>query len=374
MGTDLARNFHYVAVCGKMVDSFPTVTVDGKKYIAYPNDYAGAYIDKHSSLHVVLVKNSGRISDYQKLVGNDKYVIFDYADFPLSKLYEIQKHLDVVMQEYDIESTEINEFANRIDIRIRNRSKESAVVKYLRSAIRDFNTKSIEFDDAVGIAFSAITNSTTNALAGSLTGFYSSVGVWLEGGTIGFNAKHTSNGVTSYGIVTAGHIVKTQYGEFRNALGAKIGGPSMSQYQVGSTLDAVYVPISGKINPSQKILNSVWPSNQESITHVAPSNWIVAGATGVTKIGNNTGITTGSILSASASASVGGVGLTDQVKISNQQLGGDSGGPILFRATLVNPYEGLLIGIVTVADINAPNYGYASKASNILNSFGIALY
>ncbi|MDR0373121.1 MAG: hypothetical protein LBI79_06145 [Nitrososphaerota archaeon] len=166
---DADRNFYYSLVAGRLKSSFPTTLIDdgfGKREIClFPPEYAGCYIDETNTLHIVLTKNADymtTISNYQEIMGiNDDEIIYVVADFPLSRLYEIQRTLDKVMVEFDMSATGINEFTNRLDISI-NRTREKDVIDFLKTKFDDFDEKCITFSDPIEIHY--VAGSTTDLL------------------------------------------------------------------------------------------------------------------------------------------------------------------------------------------------------------------
>lgn len=95
-----------------------------------------------------------------------------------------------------------------------------------------------------------------------------------------------------------------------------------------------------------------------------------------TKVGGVSGVTTGTVTNASVSFSYNNITFTNQFKISNTQLAGDSGGPVFH--TFIGPLQpgttrsNTLIGIVTFMNDN--DEGYGSKAANIMSGLGVSLY
>jgi hypothetical protein len=134
------------------------------------------------------------VSEYQKILG-DSEVIFETADFPLSHLDSVQSALDGVMLKFDIACTCLNETANRIDIHLRDNTKQKDVVEFLKTVFNGFDDRCLAFkDDPVDISTTAV-DLFTNSLMGSNTSSST------EGATIGFNAYRHQ---LSIGVVTAG--------------------------------------------------------------------------------------------------------------------------------------------------------------------------
>jgi hypothetical protein len=361
------RNYYYATVAASLVDSFPTVVYQdvwgGKReVIAYPPEYAGAYIDENNTLHIVLTKdaNMTTLNNYRAIMYNDKDIVYQYADFPLSRLYDAQRALDGVMQQFGMESTGANEATNKLEIRMINSAKEQGIIDFLDTKFNDFDVRCISFENATGLQFTDA-DTTSNALAGSYTS--SSSNEWA---TLGFDAYRHPTGHT--GVVTAGHYA-TAGTTIYNAVGTTIGSEEVRQYTSG-TIDAAFIQFPPGITSSYKLSNS-YAAPDDCITHYYPYTNYTQGQS-VNKIGSNTSITSGTILNVGATATAGGFTFTDQVYISNQQKSGDSGGPV-FETVVNTPGTDfhLLVGIATIGEITSPYRGYVSKVANIMSAFTI---
>ena len=91
------RNSYYSGLAGNLKASFPKVLIQTeyreKEVIAYPPEYGGAYIDGSNTLHIVLTKNANMTTklNYLEIMGNDEDIIFDIADFPLSRYMKFKE-------------------------------------------------------------------------------------------------------------------------------------------------------------------------------------------------------------------------------------------------------------------------------------------
>lgn len=356
------RNSYYGFVFESLIDSFPTELIQDelgeREEITYPQEYAGAYIDEFNILHIVLTKeaNAAIKNNYHEIMGNDEDIIYDTADFPLSSLYEIQRKLDGVMQDYRIESTALNEITNKLEIHLLDNTKEKEIIEFLKNEFNDFDARSIIFKSPIGIELSA-TDSSSNALAGSDSDSD------VMGATLGFNAYRHSTG--NYGVVTAAHFA-TSGTTIENAVGTTIGSASIRQYS--GTIDAAFVPFPVGISWSYKISGIAAPD--DCITHYYPDDeFIVTGLT-TDKRGRTTGGTSGTVTSVSTSLYVDPDTFTDLVRVSNTQQAGDSGGPVYHSIERVGQTDfRILVGIATFMDAN--NNGYVSKVENIMDNLGI---
>jgi len=363
------KNYYYASVFQKLIDSFPTELIQDqgvdRQVVAYPQDYAGAYIDDSNTLHIVLTKSAAMTTEanYQKIMDNDEDIIFETADFPLSRLYEIQRTLDIVMQEFGIESIALNEITNKIEIHLLDSTKEKDIIEYLKTKLYAFNDNSVIFKDPVGFETTAA-NTASNALGGSNTASTSGTAA-----TLGFNAYRHATGQT--GVVTAAHYATTGL-TIRNAMGTNIGSASIRQFS--GTVDAAFIPFPVGITWSYRFFGTYLP-NEDFFTGYFPNAYDLTGMY-VMKLGRTTGSTTGYVTSASASGVYDGITFTDQARVSNTQQDGDSGGPVFWSFTgplipgQVRP--NIIVGIATFAD--GSNNGYVSKVENINNALGISPY
>ncbi|MCL2150201.1 MAG: S1 family peptidase [Dehalococcoidia bacterium] len=393
---DREQNAYCVSIYRAMVSNFLTIDDNGRTYAEYPSDYAGAYIDEANNLHILLVNNAEGVYDYAELTGYDKVVIIEYADFSYNKLVEIRDVLNNAIDEYGdlgfytefgISGFSVNEITNVVDIGMFDRARESTVLAYLEANVEGFTPRSVVFDDGHKAEYTTTTSTQTTALAGDPA-------ILASGafGTIGFNAYRVKDKVTTYGIVTAGHVASVGdavYNAYGSNLGShtKIGTCDMSivghtnQGNSDSRFDVAFIPISSNapnpsITPSSKVSNNWWNSSEEDVRGIRYDYDIVVGMETIKVGAGGTGtgtpsfgvVNSGYVLSKSYTVTVGSVYHTDQVVTSNWQVPGDSGGPV---GEWVSGITGgiYLIGIATMRDAN--NNAIATKASNISNYLGI---
>jgi len=120
--------------------TFPESGSDGP----FPEDYAGVYWDNNRYyLHVILMDDRN-LASYQKQLGeNADAVIFEYARFNLTKLYEIINCLIPVMEELDVTTYRLNEINNRIDIGCKG-TDTAKVLAYLNKHVDSFDPASVK--------------------------------------------------------------------------------------------------------------------------------------------------------------------------------------------------------------------------------------
>jgi hypothetical protein len=371
-----------------LINCFPKVLVadgeDGgnKEVVVYPDEYAGAFIDEDNRLHIVLTKPVGAETkyNYRAITGYDETVIFDIAEYSLSYLYDVQKVLDGVMAEFGIESTSLNEFVNRLEVGLVDRTKEGVVVEFLKAKFDGFDGRCLIFKDPVGIVLTAA-NTANNALSGSKVTYATGT----DYGSFGFSAYDKSSGV--YGVITAAHVA-TSGTTIYNAMGTQIGVASKRNFS--NTVDAAFVPFPSGMSPSYNYYTSSTPVFGDFLTGYCTNSIFVSGLT-VNTLGNRTGHKTGTLTSASDSYTIKipsgfpnpptvDLKFTDQLKFSNGVLGGDSGGVIyhqIWSGTTLYPPINLIAGIVTAGDdiLNLISLnGYGPKVENIMSVLNIGLY
>jgi len=136
----------------RVISCFPTILVDDgfgeREVVLYPDEYAGAYIDKFNRLHIVLTKDVDTDTeyDYRELTGYSENVVFEVATFSLSYLYKIQNALSEVMSDFDIATMSINEVKNRLEIGLLDLSRKKDVIAFLNNKFDEFNSKCLTFN------------------------------------------------------------------------------------------------------------------------------------------------------------------------------------------------------------------------------------
>jgi hypothetical protein len=357
------RGSYYAFIAADLKATFPKTTVHdeygNRTLIAYPQEFAGAYIDKSNTLHIVLTKNanSATKNNYQAILGYDKDVIYEFADFPLSHLYAVQSTLGDVMLQFGIDCTTINEVTNRVDVHLNTTiASEKEVIDYLNTKFNGFDSRCITFVSPAGINISA-DDTTSNALAGS------NMDTAYTGGTLGFNAYRHPTGQA--GVVTAAHLADNGVNCY-NAKSTLIGTPSVRQFS--GTLDAEFIPFSASITYSYKMHG--FNSPDDCITHYYPDSSNYTNGMPINKYGRVSGANSGTVLSTSGWCLYNGQRFDDQLVISNTEELGDSGGPV-FKTVVVSPGTDLhiLAGIATFKDDSSN--AYVSKVGNMISAWDI---
>src|SRR5574344_1512583 len=323
------RNAYSVELFQDFVESFPVESTDGVKTTIFPNSYGGAYIDDNNVLHVKVV-NDENTTDYGLISKNyistfekesnvnnlDKDIIIENAKVNLTELLKIQNILELVMIKYDISSIYTDEQTNTLNIALLDDSKKDDILTYLKENFDGFDDGCIVFVEGSAISTTA-SNTTSNALAGSSSS--SSAGT----ATLGFNAYKSSTG--KYGVVTAAHFA-TSGTTIYNAKGTSIGSANVRQFS--GSIDAAFVPFGSSITQSKRINQLSSPN--DTLTGYYSNNSSIIQGMNTTKVGNTSGVNYGTVLSSNVSVVASGTLLSNQVKLSNTQLAGDSGGPVFY--------------------------------------------
>jgi hypothetical protein len=138
-------NSYAVSLHNKLISAFFTTLPNGTKVLIYPVEYAGAYIDNSNNLHIVLSKyaTNTTISNYRDIMGNDPDIIFEAAEFPLSRLYEFQDALVGATFSFDKACVAVK--TNRLEINLPDGTKQQAVIEFFRTRFSDFDDSCITF-------------------------------------------------------------------------------------------------------------------------------------------------------------------------------------------------------------------------------------
>jgi hypothetical protein len=352
-----------------LIDCFPTVLTLGEngvqEVVLYPDEYAGAFIDEANRLHIVLTKpvDGETAYDYRAITGYDETVIFDIAQYPLSVLNEVQNTLNSVIEEFGICATSLNEYINKIDVHLYDRTRGRELVEFLKTKFDNFNEDCLIFKDPNSNVPEA-SNGFGNALGGSQT--TRSGG----SGTVGFNAYRAADG--KYGMVTASHVAPSGR-TMSNAVGTTIGTPTISTY--GGTIDAAFVPFPdgilgiGKITQSDQFYGS-YPANDDYFTGYLPNGAYLVTGLSTDKIGDNTGHTKGEVFTPNYAFG----NFTDLLGYRNQHADGDSGGPVFHAIQLQAQRDiNVLLAIHCFAS-NTTLDCSGSKVWNIVSGLGITPY
>jgi hypothetical protein len=211
------RHVYYSFLSGRILHSFPTALVQDefgvREIILYPPEYAGRYLDESGTQHIILTKDADyetTIHNYQEIMGIiDEDIIYEVADFSLSRLYEVQRTLDNVMFEFDMSATSINEITNRLDINI-EKGRENDVIEFLKTKFNDFNSRCITFSGPAEFHLTAA-DVASNVLKGSNNDYGN--GIFGEGKTVVIICFIVVVLALTVGTITAGLFLYFKKGE-----------------------------------------------------------------------------------------------------------------------------------------------------------------
>jgi hypothetical protein len=127
-------------------------------------------------------------------------IVFETAHFPLSRLNAVQDALDGVMAKFQIESTGINEIANRVDISLFDSTKQQSIVEFLKTVFNDFDDRCVTFSGPFGISLTADLTTNTNSSFNPPVSMYQALQLALEGR--GFNNTSISGNNIDARLVT----------------------------------------------------------------------------------------------------------------------------------------------------------------------------
>lgn len=122
-------------------------TVLLRERITNADEIAGVYIDQNGTQHIILTNNATAkaINAYLYMAGYGSNIVFETADFPLSRLYAVQHALTGVMIKFGIDATSINEIANKVDVYLHDSTKQKDIVDFLNNHFIDFDERCISF-------------------------------------------------------------------------------------------------------------------------------------------------------------------------------------------------------------------------------------
>ena len=134
-----------------------------REKVSNADEFAGAYLESNI-LHLIFTNNATatKLNFYRDMMRYYDGVVFETAEFPLSRLYAVQDALTGVMKEFGIEATAINEISNRVDINLLDRSNQQAIVEFLKSVFNDFDDGCVEFMGPAGLQLTTNPNSSFN--------------------------------------------------------------------------------------------------------------------------------------------------------------------------------------------------------------------
>lgn len=315
----------------------------------YPDYYGGSYIDENANL-VVYVTNEALKTKSSLPISSEENIIIESCEYSFNELHAIKKAIG----DFRVANTNNSISDNIVFVSIRdidNRIK----VGLLDNSINQIEEFKKTVIDSPAITFEKVEErikpyTLTTAYPGS--GLLSPIGMQ----TLGYRASRY--GKTGY--VTTAHGVN--YNASVSVNGYLLGKCTERQYS--GSVDAAFC--------EEDLLTSVSYSTQINGSHLSLSSSIVYATAGmaISKSGNTTGITSGSITSTSTDVTFEydnvSVHLTDIVETTLVASKGDSGGTTFYNSG----WQADLLGIVA----GGAYYTYIIKASNIASALGCQIY
>lgn len=340
---------------------------NGREYIIYDEDFAGAYVDDNGYLNICMVNNLE--SDIQYL-GSSSGIIYREHAHSYNFLQEIMNALENIMSTTTIYSVSIDEELNSVLIELKDENDIQQIIGYLQ-AENLYESSAITFE--VEPEGEIVETSTTAYGGESIVYKYKDNNV--SRGTLTINAVDNVTG--SLGVLTNAHVVingrTMYYGEHYDVDTKSYSNEENMEYIGTATkycygdIDAAYVPFENQgeweITPYGKydntIYDNVWLGNDKQI---------ISGQK-IIRIGQTTGITSGKIKSKNAMIIQNGEIITKLITYSNPPEPGDSGGPIY-----VSDGEKLyLIGINFAKGEKwyNKNKGYACRITKVMSALNV---
>jgi len=330
-------------------------------YYVYKEDFAGMFFDDFGNLNVALINNANSkdIEFIEKR--NINCVFFEYS---YNFLQDIMNKLEIVMNDYEILSIEINDKNNNILVSLADANTKYLIEQYLNEQeIIDLEPIVFEIDVNNSIKFNS------REINGAELAYKCLNSSSAYSVTICSNAVNDLTG--ELGIITCGHLgpigTEVYYDQSASDIhnySTPLGETAYSC--IGNSIDASFIPF---LNQEEWVISSDanYSNNRYSNIYLGNDNQIVNGRS-IARIGQITGYTTGTISSTNVTVNINGASVSNSFKISSAGAEGDSGGPV-FYANNGNLY---LIGLYYATETNwFGEWGIACRISNIMSQFGV---
>ena len=309
---------------------------------------AGAYIDEPGNLVANITDTSAPVREELQTATEDPQIQYRLVQHNLQMLNEIYMVLSSYLGEAPYFEVVLSETNNTVEVYtdqnpdlcmeyIANIADVSAV-----TVIQENNT----FEDCATVC------------AGDTAVCIETA----QRGTVGFPCTQNSTG--KKGIVTAAHVVSSSLGTLGNTVqvnGKNFGTVNATRW--GNNVDAAFILKKQSLWPLWWTFKSALPNGDKIHSWSDPS--ITPEGTVVKKYGSTTGLSSGKIISNSASFEVNGSIFYALTKTSMYSDHGDSGGPCI----VTNQGKNILLGIVKGRDANLNTYfckiNYIMKELNV---------
>jgi len=314
--------------------------------------FAGAFVDENGILNI------GVVGLQDIATGYSGQVIYIPQSYNWNSLLGIQEELMTSSLDFGIVKSRTNEITNRVEVFLYCLSVSSKI-NYVFGA----NNKNILYFKEVAEDKIALDST---MYGGDRLNTSNWLGINTFRGTMTANAICNETG--RFGILTNQHVAVHGTMHSDGWLGTSIGNMDPNRNQFGGTLDAAFVPFSNQSNWSTTS-NARFGNTTYTNIRLGDEGLILTGLP-VRRIGQTTGITTGTITSRSTGFRMDGEDFYSIIEYSNAGQGGDSGGPLYFDAG----NQGLfLIGMHFASTLPQfqNRWGYASRISEVIRIFNV---
>jgi len=309
--------------------------MDDQRSNLLQRNYGGSFIDENNELNVLFTN-----LDFIELVLDEwEDIEFSEAIFPHSVLEQTLNEVSelMILGNFDITTASISEIDNHVEIEVLGLSENK--MADITNLLTNPNT--VVFSESQG------EDTPVTTMRGGQRITFSSGGSC----SVGFRARRGN----TRGFITAGHCTTTTNVGV-NFNGSRIG--TLTHRRFSGNADAAFVALNSGV--------TVENQGQGSSTRYgsANSNVIVTGMPTI-MFGFQSGAVWSTVRTASTSITMSGVTLTNQFRLRNNSIAGDSGGLIIGFQNDVTPFA---IGI-TVSS-NASLGAGATRANNALSAVG----
>lgn len=339
----------------KLVDAFSSGTRSGDE--TYPDYYGGAYV-KNGKLVVRTQEQYLDDNSFSDILGKEGYDI-EVCDFSYNELKSVMQIVLAYVTNNpqssvgsNIQSCGISGKKNKVIVYL-NDCTDGKIAVFKQEVI---NSPVIDFEQATGTIVEA---SLYPMAPGTEIQVAAGEG---SGGSMGYRAKYTKNGVTTYGFVTCAHVVAS--GSTVKYNGTNVGASDPTRW-VHSGLDATFCTFSSTRYEMSNLIGTTGKTLSAATGFAAASSTVL-------KYGRTTFESDGKVENESTFYTVNGIQFTDVVRVKNMDAAsGDSGG-IVYNASLKT------LGIVSAIELdgnkNPTGVVWYMKAPNINIRFGIDRY
>ena len=319
----------------------------------YTDEYAGSFIDKFGILNVGVVGLPQAKSEY---FGQVNYLP---KQFSYNFLKDLKAELSDTMDDLGIFTVGIDEERNQVFVNLTDEKNVDKTVAFL--AEKDiYRENSIRFLVEPNGCNKEDSTAPYGGECISGGGFSGTMAVTVIDNLTGLRGILTNEHVAPIGRSMS---YRGQWNGSTYSENIALGDPLRAQN--GGTIDASFVPFTNQANWENTPYGKYHTTTYSNI-RLGNNTQIVQGHP-VLRIGKTTGVTVGTISSASVDYISGGILKTDTFIYTNEGESGDSGGPVYYS----DGTDLHLIGIHFSSN-NAGTEGAASRIQNIMNVLNIA--